>query len=91
MKSSAVRTCNYRRDPDGIKAQVLDVVKLRLQTLEGTATVLPEVAARSASSVATAAGDAVCEYEVDAAGFPCSCICSMDQGGDLEQEGNDGL
>jgi hypothetical protein len=63
-------TRNHRCDPDSIKTKAFDIVEFRLEPLECTTTVVSQVAASSATSVAAATSDAVRQDKVDAARFP---------------------
>lgn len=87
----AVRTRNYWGDPNRIKAKAFDIVELRFQALECAATVLPEVAACCAASVATAPGNSVREHEVYATRLPRRSISCMDQGSDMQQCSDNGF
>lgn len=76
-------------DPDGIKAHALDVVELGLEALEGATTVVTQISTRAAAIVATAAGDAVCEGEVDVARFPRVGVGSNDASRELQKQRHD--
>jgi hypothetical protein len=82
-------TCNDRCNPYRVEPQALNVVKLGLKTLEGTTTVVAKVAACASSRVAAAAGNTICEYEVDAAGFPCRGVCCRDKRNGRQNAGDD--
>lgn len=68
-------TRNNRCDPDRVKPQVLDVVKLRFKTFKGATAVVPKVAACTSACITAATSYAIGENEVDAAGLPCIGVC----------------